>query len=74
MRKSIAMVLLVILVALMAAQLAAAGPAACGQRVNNTHDKLLECVTIDGVRAHQAAFQAAADANGGTRAAGDAWV
>jgi Zn-dependent M28 family amino/carboxypeptidase len=28
---------------------------------------LREAVTVDGVRAHQAAFQAAADANGGTR-------
>jgi Zn-dependent M28 family amino/carboxypeptidase len=43
---------------------------ACEFQTNNTHDKLLECVTVDGVRAHQAAFQAAADANGGTRAAG----
>ena len=49
---------------------AAAGPAACGSRVNNTHAKLLECVTVEGVREHQAAFQAIADANGGTRAAG----
>jgi Zn-dependent M28 family amino/carboxypeptidase len=38
--------------------------------VNNTHAKLLECVTLDGVRDHQAALQAIADANGGTRAAG----
>jgi Zn-dependent M28 family amino/carboxypeptidase len=30
----------------------------------------LECVTLDGVRSHQAAFQAIADANSGTRAAG----
>ncbi len=43
---------------------------ACDNRVNNTHNKLLECVTVDGVRGHQAAFQAIADANGGTRAAG----
>ncbi|MDH3293571.1 MAG: hypothetical protein OER95_04535, partial [Acidimicrobiia bacterium] len=43
---------------------------ACETRVNNTVDKLLECVTIEGVRAHQAAFQAAADANDGNRAAG----
>ena len=47
-----------------------AGEEACDERVNNTFNKLLECVTLDGVRAHQAAFQAAADANGGTRAAG----
>ncbi len=50
--------------------IATAGPQACDVRVNNTVDKLLECVTLDGVRAHQAAFQAAADANGGNRAAG----
>lgn len=41
----------------------------CGERVNNSVGKLLECVTLDGVRAHQAAFQVIADANGGTRAA-----
>ena len=42
----------------------------CESRVNNTFDKLLECVTLEGVRAHQAALQAIADANGGMRAAG----
>lgn len=42
----------------------------CDNRTNNTYDKLLECVRVEGVREHQAAFQAAADANGGTRAAG----
>jgi Zn-dependent M28 family amino/carboxypeptidase len=67
---------LVLLVALTAALLAIALPAAatsappgCDNRTNNTYDKLLECVTLEGVRAHQAAFQAIADANGGTRAA-----
>lgn len=49
---------------------ATAGSEACDTRVNNTHAKLLECVTLEGVREHQAAFQAIADANGGTRAAG----
>jgi Zn-dependent M28 family amino/carboxypeptidase len=44
----------------------------CAKRVNNTHSKLLECVTIDGVRAHQAAFQTAADDNGGNRESGTA--
>jgi Zn-dependent M28 family amino/carboxypeptidase len=52
------------------ATLAAQGPASCPSRANNTHSKLLECVTLQGVREHQAAFQAIADANGGTRAAG----
>jgi Zn-dependent M28 family amino/carboxypeptidase len=47
-----------------------AGGEACDDRVNNTIDKLLECVTLDGVREHQEAFQAIADANGGTRASG----
>ena len=47
-----------------------AGPASCDTRVNNTHAKLLECVTLAGVREHQAALQEIADENGGTRAAG----
>ena len=47
-----------------------AGPAACNNRNNNTHAKLLECVTLEGVREHQAAFQEIADENGGTRASG----
>ena len=49
---------------------ASAGPQACGSRVNNTRAKLLECVTVEGVREHQAAFQEIADANGGIRASG----
>jgi Zn-dependent M28 family amino/carboxypeptidase len=40
----------------------------CERRNNNRYDKLLDCVTLEGVREHQAAFQAIADANGGTRA------
>ncbi len=57
-------------------QVAGAQPGdACENRTNNTYDKLLECVTLEGVREHQAAFQAIADANDdpfypGTRAAG----
>jgi Zn-dependent M28 family amino/carboxypeptidase len=49
---------------------ALAGNEACDTRSNNTQAKLLECVTLEGVREHQAAFQAIADANGGVRAAG----
>ena len=50
----------------------AAPPSAeiCESRTNNSHQKLLECVTLEGVREHQAAFQAIADDNGGTRASG----
>ena len=48
---------------------ASAAPADCETRSNNTYQRLLECVTVEGVREHQAAFQAIADANGGTRAA-----
>lgn len=44
--------------------------ASCDNRVNNTSEKLLQCVTLDGVRAHQAALQEIADANGGTRVSG----
>jgi aminopeptidase Y len=47
-----------------------AGPESCDTRVNNTHAKLLECVTLGGVREHQAALQAIADANGGNRVSG----
>jgi Zn-dependent M28 family amino/carboxypeptidase len=47
----------------------------CSARNNNTYDKLLECVTLNGVRAHQNAFQTIANANNdpyypGSRAAG----
>ncbi len=41
----------------------------CDNRTNNSYQKLLECVRVEGVREHQAALQAIADANGGTRAA-----
>jgi Zn-dependent M28 family amino/carboxypeptidase len=49
---------------------AIAGPKACEERVNNTVDKLLECVTVEGVREHQAALQGIADANNGIRTSG----
>ncbi|HET9912698.1 MAG TPA: M28 family metallopeptidase [Anaerolineales bacterium] len=42
----------------------------CDRRVNNTLKKLLECVTLEGAREHQAALQAIADANGGIRTSG----
>jgi Zn-dependent M28 family amino/carboxypeptidase len=44
----------------------------CSKRNNNTFKKLLECVTLDGVRARQAALQAIADANNGIRTSGTA--
>jgi Zn-dependent M28 family amino/carboxypeptidase len=47
-----------------------AGPKACDNRVNNNNSKLLQCVTLEGVREHQAALQEIADDNGGTRASG----
>jgi Zn-dependent M28 family amino/carboxypeptidase len=58
------------LVGLFVPTTAEAGPAqkACERRNNNEYDKLLECVTLAGVREHQAALQAIATANGGTRA------
>jgi Zn-dependent M28 family amino/carboxypeptidase len=49
---------------------ALAGPAACSARVNNTHAKLAECITLAGVREHQAALQKIADADHGTRVSG----
>ncbi|MGZ8804835.1 MAG: M28 family metallopeptidase [Microbacterium sp.] len=49
----------------------AAPPAAgCDNRNNNTISKLLECVSAPGVNEHLEAFQAIADGNRGTRAAG----
>jgi len=47
-----------------------AGEESCETRVNNTIEKLLECVTLNGVREHQAAFQTIADANNGIRTSG----
>ncbi len=42
----------------------------CDTRNNRTYRMLTDCVTLDGVRDHQAAFQAIADANDGTRSEG----
>jgi Zn-dependent M28 family amino/carboxypeptidase len=47
----------------------------CDNRSNNTYQKLLECMTVEGVREHQAEFQKIADNSTdpvypGTRAAG----
>jgi Zn-dependent M28 family amino/carboxypeptidase len=46
------------------------GSPSCDKRTNNTNKKLLECVTVEGVREHQAAFQAIADGNDGIRSVG----
>lgn len=63
-------VVVVILVVCLGVLPVTAQNAACAARDNNTFNKLLECVTLAGVRAHQAAFQAIADANGGDRVSG----
>ena len=42
----------------------------CATRSNNTFDKLLDCMTLEEVRAHQAALQSIADANNGIRTSG----
>jgi Zn-dependent M28 family amino/carboxypeptidase len=62
----------VLLLAGLATMPASAAPvqSGCDARTNNTYTKLLECVRLEGVREHQAALQAIADANGGTRAEG----
>ncbi len=53
---------------------AAAAPpstsSACQRQQNNSYAKLLACVRVEGVRRHQAALQAIADANGGNRFSG----
>ena len=62
--------------ALLPVQAAEAAPGnACDRQANNTYQKLLDCVTLEGVREHQAAFQRIAEENDdpyypGTRAAG----
>ena len=53
-----------------ASSTAGAAPLACAPRTNNSIAKLLECVTLGGVREHQAALQTIADANGSTRVSG----
>ena len=63
-------VVLIVVAAVFAGAPAAAPPqVACDNRTNNTYDKLLECMRVQGVREHQAALQAIASANEGTRAA-----
>ena len=77
-RAGLIVVVLTSAIAMLALALPAAAPAAppgCANRTNNTYDKLLDCVTLEGVRAHQAEFQEIAEANDdffypGTRAAG----
>ncbi len=66
---ALASVALVAAAAGFSATTASAAPA-CATRVNNTIANLLECVEVEGVRAHQQAFQDIADDHGGTRASG----
>jgi Zn-dependent M28 family amino/carboxypeptidase len=49
---------------------ASSAPPGCANRTNTTYQQLLTCVTLEGVRAHQAALQDIADDNDGNRAAG----
>jgi len=65
-----AVVIVTIAVAALTAVPAVAGPNSCTRRTNDTIAKLLECVTLAGVREHQAALQAIADDNGGNRFSG----
>ena len=73
-RRSLACVLGVVTVAAVASlpgsALAAPAQAGCDSRTNNTYDKLLECVRVEGIREHQAALQAIAHANDGNRFSG----
>jgi hypothetical protein len=75
-RIALVAVLGLLLSALLPLPAAVAAPAdACERQTNNTYRKLLECVTLEGVREHQAALQEIADNNDdpfypGTRAVG----
>jgi Zn-dependent M28 family amino/carboxypeptidase len=66
----VAIVFVTIAVAALTAVPAVAGPNSCTKRTNDTIAKLLECVTLAGVREHQAALQEIADENGGNRFSG----
>jgi aminopeptidase Y len=67
---------LILLATVLPAQVAAGpggppvSPALCDARPNDTQKKLAECVTVEGVREHQAALQDIADDNNGTRVSG----
>ena len=68
-------VLATFMVALSLPSAGGAAPPGCANRTNTTYQALLGCVTLEGVRAHQAAFQQIAEDNDdfyypGTRAAG----
>jgi Zn-dependent M28 family amino/carboxypeptidase len=65
----VAAVALTALVAVNSA-LAQVSQRACDRRNNNTYQKILECIRLDQVREHQAAFQQIADDNGGNRFSG----
>jgi Zn-dependent M28 family amino/carboxypeptidase len=76
-RRAVPVAVVGLLPALLTSAPATAGPAGhgCDDRSNNTYSKLLDCMTLDGVREHQAALQKIADNNTdpfypGTRAAG----
>jgi len=64
--------LLAISGSLLAATPAQAAPPGigCEKRNNNSIEKLLDCVTLNGVRSHLEVFQGIADHNGDTRASG----
>jgi Zn-dependent M28 family amino/carboxypeptidase len=70
--RTLALVTFAVLGVLLLPGSAAAAPAqtACDARTNNTYPKLLECVRLSEVRAHQAAFQAIADEHDGNRFSG----
>lgn len=72
MRRSVrwALMLAVVVAGLWVASTAWADNDPCSRNIGNVPDQVMGCVTLDGVREHQAAFQAIADANGGIRTSG----
>ena len=68
--RALAIVALAVAAVLPAGEAAAQSQAGCDNRTNNTYDKLLECVRVEGVREHQAALQEIADENDGNRFSG----
>ncbi len=69
-RKSALLAALTMILTLTPVPGAGAAQDSCDTRVNNTYKKLLDCVTLDGARAHQAVLQDIANANNGIRTSG----
>ena len=67
---ALAIVAVTMLLTLVLPAAATSAPPGCKNRSNVTYQALLDCMTLEGVRAHQAALQEIADENDGNRFSG----